>query len=71
MRTEARIDKPAVRVFYEAPDGERLRAVYEELGSRVGRVDEEREITAAFAAAGGLLLLGAGLASATLFGRIP
>lgn len=57
--------------FYEAPDGERLRAVYEELGSRVGRVQEEREITAAFAAAAAFLLLGAGTASALLFGRMP
>ena len=57
--------------FYEAPDGERLRAVYEELGSRVGREDEEREITAVFAAAGALLFLGAGAASALLFGRLP
>lgn len=57
--------------FYEAPDGARLQAVYEELGSRVGRVKEEREITAAFAAAGALLLLGAGASSALLFGRLP
>jgi len=57
--------------FYEAPDGARLRAVYEELGSRVGREDEEREITAVFAAAGALLFLGAGAASALLFGRLP
>jgi Ca-activated chloride channel family protein len=57
--------------FYEAPDGERLRTVYEELGSRVGREDEEREITAVFAAAGALLFLGAGAASAFLFGRLP
>ena len=57
--------------FYEAPDGARLRAVYRELGSRVGRVEEEREITGAFAAGGALLLLGAGLASAGLFGRLP
>lgn len=57
--------------FYEAPDGARLRAVYEELGSRVGREDEEREITAFFAAAGALLFLGAGAASAFLFGRLP
>lgn len=57
--------------FYEAPDGERLQAVYEELGSRVGRVRREREVTAAFAAAGALLLVGAGASSAFLFGRIP
>jgi Ca-activated chloride channel family protein len=70
-RTLRRVAAATKGRFYEAPDGERLRAVYEELGSRVGRVEEEREITAALAAAGGLLLLGAGLASAVLFGRIP
>lgn len=57
--------------FYAAPDGDALAVVYDELGSRVGQVKEEREITAAFAAAGALLLLGAGAASALLFGRIP
>jgi len=57
--------------FYSAPDGERLQAVYEELGSRIGHVKKEREITAAFAAAGALLLLGAGGVSAFLFGRLP
>lgn len=57
--------------FYAAPDGDALSAVYEELGSRIGSVDEEREITAAFAAVGALLLLAAGAVSAVLFGRLP
>ncbi len=57
--------------FYAAPDGDTLNAVYEELGSRVGSVKEEREITAAFAAGGALLLLAAGAVSAFLFGRLP
>ena len=57
--------------FYAAPDGNALSAVYEELGSRIGSVEEEREITAAFAAAGALLLLAAGAVSAFLFGRLP
>jgi len=57
--------------FYEAPDGERLRTVYEELGSRVGRKEVKREVTAAFAGGGALLLLAAGAASAFLFGRLP
>lgn len=70
-RTLRRVAAATKGRFYEAPDGERLRTVYEELGSRVGRVQEEREVTSAFAAAGGLLLLGAGLASVTLFGRLP
>lgn len=57
--------------FYAAPDASSLSAVYEELGSRVGSVEEEREITAAFAAGGALLLLAAGAMSALLFGRLP
>ena len=57
--------------FYAAPDGDTLNAVYEELGSRIGSVKEEREITAVFAAAGALLLLAAGAVSAVLFGRLP
>ena len=57
--------------FYAAPDGARLDAVYDELGSRVGRVRRDREVTAAFAAGGALLLLAAGAASAMLFGRLP
>ena len=57
--------------FYAAPDGDALSAVYEELGSRIGQVKEKREITAAFAAGGALLLLGAGAMSAFLFGRLP
>jgi hypothetical protein len=45
--------------------------VYQEIGSQVSYEDEERELTAAFAGAGALLLLiGAGL-SALWFGRIP
>ena len=57
--------------FYAAPDAAQLNAVYEELGSRIGSVEKEREITAAFAAGGALLLLAAGAFSAFLFGRLP
>jgi len=57
--------------FYAAPDGASLDAVYEELGSRIGRTTEERELTAAFAGAGAALLLTALGFSAVVFGRIP
>ena len=57
--------------FYAAPDAAQLEAVYGELGSRIGSVKEEREITAAFAAGGAVLLLAAGAVSALLFGRLP
>jgi Ca-activated chloride channel homolog len=57
--------------FFEAPTEADLEAVYEEIGSQVSCEDEERELTAAFAAGGAVfLLLGAGL-SALWFGRIP
>lgn len=57
--------------FYAAPDGASLQAVYEELGSRIGRTTEERELTAAFAGAGAALLLAALGFSAVVFGRLP
>jgi len=57
--------------FYAAPDGARLDAVYKELGSRIGRTTEDRELTAAFAGAGAALLLAALGFSAVVFGRIP
>ena len=57
--------------YYEATDAPELDDVYEELGSRVSTRDEEREITAAFAAGAGLLLLGGGAASLRWFGRLP
>jgi Ca-activated chloride channel homolog len=57
--------------FFDAPSGDDLRSVYEEIGSQVGFETEQQEITFLFAAAGGLLLLlGAGL-SALWFNRIP
>ena len=47
------------------------RSVYEEVATRVGYDERQRELTVAFTAAGGiLLLLGAGL-SALWFNRIP
>jgi Ca-activated chloride channel family protein len=45
--------------YFDAPDAERLTAVYQRLGSRVGRAKEEREVSVAFVAAGALLALGA------------
>ena len=56
--------------FYAAPDAESLQEVYEELGSRLGRTEEDRELTQLFAAAGGALLL-AGSAASMLWFRRP
>ena len=54
---------------FTAETAEGLKAVYERLGSQLGSRDEERQVTAAFAAGGAvLLLLGAGL-SLRWFGR--
>ncbi len=56
--------------FFAAPDAARLEAVYKDLGSRLATRKEKKEITAAFSAAGGvLLLLGSGLS--TLWFRRP
>ena len=57
--------------FFTALDDERLREVYEELGSRLGEREESREITDVFAAAASVLLLLGGALSAFLFRRAP
>jgi len=57
--------------FFTALDDERLREVYEELGSRLGERDESREITDVFAAVASMLLLLGGGLSAFLFRRTP
>jgi Ca-activated chloride channel homolog len=55
---------------YAAADEDRLKQVYERLGSQLGRKEQKREITAGFAGGGlALLLLGAGL-SLAWFGRV-
>ena len=69
--TLRRVSRATGGRFYIAPDAASLNAVYEELGSRVGHVKEEKEVTAAFAAGGAVLLLAAGALSALLFGRLP
>ena len=56
---------------FEAADGDQLTAVYERLGSQLGTREETREVTAAFAAAGIILLGGALVGSVRGFGRLP
>ena len=57
--------------FFAAPDADALSRVYEELGSRLGTREQDREITDVFAAlAAGLLLIAATI-SAFLFQRVP
>jgi Ca-activated chloride channel family protein len=56
---------------YDVTDGDKLSSVYERLGSRLGNETEEREMTAAFAAGGLLLLLAGVLTSLRWSGRFP
>jgi Ca-activated chloride channel family protein len=57
--------------FFEAPSEDDLRKIYEDLGSRIGFVEDREEVTYAFAAAG-LVLAGAGLMLSSLWGpRLP
>lgn len=56
---------------FQAEDDQQLSEIYEALGSRLGTRDEQREVTAAFAIGGLLLLLAAGAASVFTSGRLP
>ena len=56
--------------FFQAPDAEGLQQVYEELGSRLGTREEDREITDVFAAIAIALLLAAATISVFLFRRV-
>jgi Ca-activated chloride channel homolog len=57
--------------FFSAPTSEDLAAVYADLGSKVSKVDEQREITVAPLAAALLLFLAAGGLSLLWFNRFP
>jgi Ca-activated chloride channel family protein len=68
MREIARITRGRM---FEATDGDEVSGVYERLGSQVAMRDEQREVTAAFAGGGAVLLLIGGLLSLRWFGRLP
>jgi Ca-activated chloride channel family protein len=57
--------------FFEAPTADDLRAIYDNLGSKVGFTQEEQEVTQAFAAAGLLFVLGGAALAAHWFNRVP
>ena len=57
--------------FFSVPDAEGLKQVYEELGSRLGTRQEDREVTDVFAGIAAALLLVAATISAFLFKRVP
>ena len=56
---------------FSADAGDQLGAVYDRLGSQVATREEEREVTAAFVAGAGVLLLTGGAMSLRWFGRLP
>jgi len=56
--------------FAEAPSAARLEAVYRELGTRLARDRKRVEVTSAFAAGGGVLLLLGGTLSSLWFRRV-
>jgi Ca-activated chloride channel homolog len=57
--------------FFEAKSQGRLNAVYERLGSRLGRTPGKREATYAFTGGAALLLVAAGLLSVRWLQRLP
>ena len=57
--------------FFTAPDEERLRQIYEKLGSRLGHRRESREITDLFAGGSAAFLVVGGALSALWFRRVP
>jgi Ca-activated chloride channel family protein len=56
---------------FTAEDSDRLASIYKTLGSRLGTRHKKSEISATFAIAGLVLLLGAGMTSQRWAGRLP
>jgi Ca-activated chloride channel family protein len=57
--------------FFATADSSKLADIYKSLGSRIGFKKERRELTAAFAAGGLVLLMLGGVFSLAWFGRLP
>ena len=57
--------------FFQAADAASLRSVYSKIGSQVGTEIRQRELTAAFAGAGAVLLLVSSALSLAWFNRLP
>ena len=56
---------------FTAEDDDQLSSIYQSLGSQLGTKKQRKQVTASFAIAGLLLLLGAGLTSVRFSGRLP
>jgi Ca-activated chloride channel family protein len=56
---------------FDAPTAEELRAVYDNLQSRIGFISEEREVTDLFAGGGLVLVVAGAMLAALWFGRLP
>ena len=56
---------------FNAHSADELSSIYKKLGSQLSSVTRKKEITAWFAAAGVVLLIGAGVSSARSSGRLP
>jgi Ca-activated chloride channel homolog len=57
--------------FFTAANSKKLSAIYKSLGTRIGFKKERRELTAAFAAGGLVLMMLGGAFSLVWFGRLP
>jgi Ca-activated chloride channel family protein len=68
MREVARISRGQA---FATADPDRLSAVYEQLGSRIGRRDEERQMTSGFAGGALALLVAGATLSVLFFRRVP
>lgn len=69
--TMAEIAEASGGESFDVAESDALDAVYERLGSQIATRPEEREITAAFAAGGLVLLVGAAALSLRAGGRLP
>jgi Ca-activated chloride channel family protein len=68
MREIARLSRGE---SFTVDEGDELARLYERLGSEIGSRDEVREITAAFAGGGLVLLIGASTLALRWRGRLP
>jgi len=57
--------------FFQAPTASDLAQIYQSLGSKVGTVDQQQEVTQWFAAAALVLVVAGGGLAAVWFNRFP